>query len=268
MPVQTTYATKPASRAAGMVANAFGPPQYVSRPLSTRQLEEITFGDDGGAELYTVTIDGVEVANYTSTGTNTATQLRDEIYNDLVAAGIVTEQVSTDKLLIEAPGDDAADDFTIALSAVSGTFSKTQLVAHGQEVPFGLGLVRDDRAPSGGPRKCRLPRLATDVTGGLFLGVAAQNVMREPNVNGWPHQSMPNILRVGHIYVVVEAPAAGAGTEGKNLFMRHASGAGGTQLGAFREDADSASAVAVPGLRAMEDWTAAGTVLAEFIPQT
>ena len=259
MTVQASYPATPPARAAGMVVNTFGPPQYISRPLSTRQLEQLTFGTTDG--LYTVTIDGVEVANYTAS-TDTATVIRDAVLADLLVAGIVAEAVSTDKLIIEAPGDDASDEFVIAISVVA-SYAAAQLVAHASEVPFGLGLVRDDRAPAGGPRKCRLPRLATDVTAGMFLGVAASHTMSEPNAGGWPHLSMPNILRVGHIYVVVED----VGIEGAPLFLRHATGTG-TQIGAFRDDADSASCVAIPGLRALESWSAGGVVAAEYFPQT
>lgn len=262
MTVQTTTETKPATRAAGMVADDFGPPQFISRVLATRQLEEITLGDDGAAETYTITIDSVEVASFASSGSNTAEELVDALLSDLITSGIVAEKVGTTQILIEAPGDGADDGFVIALSTAVGTYDLVQLVAHAQEVAFGLGLVRDDRAP-GTERRARLPRLATDVTAGLFLGVATQDTMREPNASGWPHLSMPKILRKGHIYVTVED----TGIEGAPLFLRHATGTG-TVIGEFRDDADTASCVAIPGLRAMEDWSAAGVIEAEFIPQT
>lgn len=260
--VQTSYPVAPPSRAAGLVASTFGSPEFISRPLSTRQLEEITIADDGGAELYTITIDSVEVANFTSSGSNTAEEIVDELMTDLLASGIVAEKVGTTIILIEAPGDGEDDGFVIVLSSVTGDFDLVQLVAHAQEVAFGLGLVRDDRAP-GTEVRARLPRLATDVTAGLFLGVASKDTMREPNAGGWPHLSMPKILRVGHIFVVVED----TGLEGQNLFVRHAVDTG-DQIGAFRNDIDTASCVAVPGLRAMETWTAAGVIKAEFFPQT
>lgn len=257
--VQSSYPLAPPTRAAGLVVNTFGEPQFISRALSTRQLEELTFGTTDGT--YTVTIDGVLVATFTSSS-DTATAIRDEILTDLVGAGIVAVAVSTDKLTIEAPGDGVDDGFVIAISVVT-TYAIVQLIEHAQEVPFGLGLVRDDQAP-GSERRARLPRLATDVTAGLFLGIAAKNVMNEPNANGWAHLSMPDIMRVGHIYVTVE----GTGVEGANLFVRHASGGGGTQLGAFRVGTDTSTAVAVPGLRALEDWSAGGVLAAEFFPQT
>lgn len=264
MPIQTTVETKPASRAAGMVADSFGPSQFLSRALATRQFEEITIGDDGAAETYTITIDSVEVASFASSGSNTAEELVDALLSDLITSGIVAEKVGTTKIVIEAPGDGADDGFVIAISTAVGTYDLVQLVEHAQEVAFGLGLVRDDRAP-GSERRARLPRLASDVSAtGLFLGVAAQDTMREPSATGWPHLSMPKILRQGHIYVTVE----GSGVEGAPLFVRHASGGGGSVLGAFRDDTDTSTAVAVPGLRAMEDWSVGGIIEAEISPQT
>lgn len=260
--VQTSYPTAPPSRAAGLVANTFGSPEFISRVLSTRQLEQITIGDDGAAETYTITIDGVEVASFATSGSNTAEQIVDALLSDLITSGIVAEKVGTTIILIDAPGDGVDDGFVIVLSTAVGTFAVAQLVAHGQEVAFGLGLVRDERAPAG-EQRARLPRLSTDVTAGLFLGVAAMDTMREPNASGWPHLSMPKILRVGHIFVIVED----TGLEGENLFVRHAVDTG-DQIGAFRNDIDTASCVAVPGLRAMEKWTAAGVIKAEFFPQT
>lgn len=260
MTVQTTTEVKPASRAAGMIVSPFGPTQFISRPLATRQLEELTFGTTDGT--YTVTIDGVLVATFTSSS-DTAEAIRDEILSDLVASGIVAEEgTSVAKLIIEAPGDGPDDGFVIAISVVT-TYAIVQLVEHAQEVPFGLGLVRDDRAP-GTERRVRLPRLATDVTSGGFSGIAAMDTMNEPNALGWPHLSMPGIMRQGHIYVLVE----GSGVEGAPLFVRHASGGGGTQLGTFRVGTDSTTAVAVPGLSSREDWSADGIIEAEYLPQT
>lgn len=256
--MQTTFNTSPARAFAGMHATTF-PFGFISRALATKQLEQLTFGTTNGT--YTVTINGVVVATFVASS-NTATQIRDDILADIQAsaAPVRASALSTDKLLIEKA--DYGSDFTIAISTVSG-YSKSQLVAQNATAPFGAGVVRDDRAPLSG-KQCRLPRLATDVTSGLFLGVLAANTGNSPAVGGWPDESIPDILRMGHIYVLVE----GTGTEGAPLFMRYAAGAGGSQLGAFRADADTSTAVAIPGMRALETWTASGIVLAELYPQT
>lgn len=260
MPIQTTYSETPPSRRVGGLVDSFGPPQFEgNHVLATRQLEHLTWDTDDGT--YTITIDGVVVASFAASS-DTDTEIGDQLVADLLAAGIVHERIDADELYIEAPGDDADDGFAIAIASISN-YVKTQVLAHGQEVPFGCGLVADERAPAG-QKKCRLPRVATDVTAGLFLGVAYGNVAREPNAGGWPHQSIPDILRVGRIYVLAE----GAGTRGANLAVRHAPGAAGTQLGAFGVGTDTSTRVAVPGLRALEDFTGGGAVAAEYFPQT
>lgn len=258
MSVQTTYSLTRTRAFAGMVADSFHH-EYLSRVLATQQIEELTFGATDGT--YTVTVDGVEVANYVASS-NTATEIRDAIKVDIdaSAAPVTTKSVSTNKLQLKK-NDFTTTGFTIAISTVSG-YSKSQLVAQGATVPFGVGLCRDDDAPTGGER-CRLPRVSADVTAG-FLGIAASDVSEMAASGGWQPGSIPKLMHRGHIWVVVE----GAVAELAQLYCRFASGAGGTQLGAFRADADSASAAAVVGLRALEPCSGAGICLAEYIPNT
>lgn len=258
--MQTTYPLRPARSKAGMHADTF-PFGFISRALATRQTEEVTFGTTDGT--YTVTVDGVLLATYVA-ASKTATQIRDAVLALVQAAGggVVATASSTNKMLLDNL-DNEDVGFVLAVSTVAG-YSVAHLVAQGEAVPFGVALVADDRAPVTG-LLCRLPRLATDVTGGRFLGVAAANTANEPHaLAGWPNKSMPDILRTGHIYVLAE----GTGVEGVTLFTRFAAGGGGSQLGAWRADADTASAVVVPGCRALESWSAAGPVLAEVTPQT
>lgn len=258
MAVQTTYSLTRTRAVAGMVADSFLH-EHLSRVLATQQLEELTFGTTDGT--YTVTVDGVVVATYAASG-NTATQIRDEIYNDIVAsaAPVTATKVSTNKLQLKK-NDFAATGFTIAISSVSG-YSKTQLVGQGTVVPFGVGLCRDDDSPVSGYR-CRLPRVAADVTAG-FLGIAAFDSTEPYTAGGWQPGSIPRLVHRGHIWCVTE----GAIAELAQMYCRFAAGAGGTQLGAFRADADSATAAAVVGLRALESCSGAGIVLAEYIPNT
>lgn len=258
MAVQTTYSLNRTRAVAGMVADS-SQHEYLSRVLATQQLEELTFGTTDGT--YTVTVDSVEVANFVASG-NTATQIRDAIKADIdaSAAPVTTTSVSTNKLQLKK-NDFAATGFTIAISTVSG-YSKSQLVGQGTVVPFGVGLCRDDDSPVSGYR-CRLPRVAADVSAG-FLGIAALDSTEPYVAGGWQPGSIPKLMHRGHIWCVTE----GAIAELAPMYCRFASGAGGTQLGAFRGDADSASAGAVVGLRALESCSGAGIVLAEYIPNT
>jgi hypothetical protein len=256
--VQTSYSNTRTRAVAGMVANSI-PAEYISRVLATQQLEELTFGTTDGT--YTVTINGVVVGTFAASS-NTAAQIRDNIYDDIVAsaAPVTATKVSTNKLQLKK-NDFADTGFTIAISTVSG-YSKTQLVGQGTTVPFGVGLCRDDDSPVSGYR-CRLPRVSADVTAG-FLAIAAWDSSEPYAVGGWQPGSLPKLLHKGHIWCVTE----GAIGELAQMYCRFAAGAGGSQLGAFRADADSASAAAVVGLRAIESCSGAGIVLAEYVPNT
>jgi hypothetical protein len=62
------------------------------------------------------------------------------------------------------------------------------------------------------------------------------------------------LLRAGEIIVYGEE----ALTEGDALYVRIASGSGGSDLGAFRNDSDSSTCVLIPGATVMRNSTAAG----------
>lgn len=98
----------------------------------------------------------------------------------------------------------------------------------------------------------------TIATAGLFnypgmLGAAATTA---DYVDG---EEVP-VLSMGGIWVYSEQ----AVTDGAPVYLRTASGAGGAVLGAFRTDADTATAVLVPGAYFKRDSAAAGAAWAEF----
>ena len=110
-------------------------------------------------------------------------------------------------------------------------------------VGFGLGLAQG----SGADGRCKLPAASGDVTN-LFLGISALVQTKEqpyPSLSGpvqYPAGSDIAIMRKGRIWVQVEEAVVPMGP----VFCRFASGAGGTQLGAFRTSADTATAAQVP----------------------
>jgi hypothetical protein len=69
-------------------------------------------------------------------------------------------------------------------------------------------------------------------------------------------------LQQGHIWVYSET----AVTDRAPVYCRIASGAGGSVLGAFRTDADTATAILVPNARFHRDSTAAGAAWVRFGP--
>lgn len=85
-------------------------------------------------------------------------------------------------------------------------------------------------------------------------------VAATPAGAGVPPKYPVNVLKRGRIWVSVEQ----AVTPASNVFVRHTAGAGGTQKGAFRTDADTATAVQVTnGMRFLTSTTGAGLAVLE-----
>lgn len=79
-----------------------------------------------------------------------------------------------------------------------------------------------------------------------FLGVATYLMSLEPNVTGTTEYAigdMVNFVKRGDIWVAVEVAVA----VGDPAFIRYTANGGNTQLGAFRNDADTARAFQIPG---------------------
>lgn len=128
------------------------------------------------------------------------------------------------------------------------------------KVAIAFGLFVHYKVSDGTPF-CNIPAATGDVTSGRGLGFAILDTAREPNAAlGYAAGDPVNIIRKGHIWLAVEDSAV----EGAAVFVRFATGTG-TVLGAIRSDADTATAVALPGavFRSTQA-TASGLVLVEL----
>lgn len=114
-------------------------------------------------------------------------------------------------------------------------------------VPFGVAVVQ-----GAADNECALPAASTDVTGqGKLLGLALVDMSVESQALGGS-QTVPEylqgqmvaVLKKGRAWVTVEE----AVTPASPVFVRFATGTG-TQLGAFRASADTATAVQAAGWR-------------------
>lgn len=114
-----------------------------------------------------------------------------------------------------------------------------------EAIAFGLGVTREAGAADDRPPGASLPDAAGDVTSGLFLGIARADTTIEQAATpiGYATDQEFGFVRMGHVWVNAEPVVA----LGDPLFIRHAAGGGGSQLGASRNDADTASAARVPG---------------------
>ena len=127
------------------------------------------------------------------------------------------------------------------------------------DVPFGVALAQG--AADG---QCKLPAASGDIA--KILGVAALVQTKEqplPSASGPVVYKMGSdiaLMRKGRIYVKVEEAVSAMDA----VFIRFASGGGGTQLGAFRKSADTASAAQVSGAVYRTSAGANGFAVVEF----
>lgn len=105
----------------------------------------------------------------------------------------------------------------------------------------------------------KLPAAAADINKPAAMGIVPWDQSREGG-SDWPALRPTPVMRRGRIWVTAE----GAIARWTHPFIRHASGAGGTELGSFRGDADTATATQCPWVLALTDATAGALVLVEI----
>lgn len=125
---------------------------------------------------------------------------------------------------------------------------------------YGILVVRDAANVGGFDQlAAKAPSLTTDISVmGSPIGVVLADQARAQNPAvasaQYPINSAVPVLRKGRVWVSAET----AMTDGANPFVRFAAGAGGSQLGAFRNDADTASAVQMSSGQALVRGTTSG----------
>lgn len=125
------------------------------------------------------------------------------------------------------------------------------------EIPFGLGVVGDSASGQLANRQAaKLPTSATD----MFLGVGLRNHHSDTALGATVSGPKPGrdfeVAYDGEVLVKVESAVVKDG----RAFMRFADGAGGTQKGVFRANADTNTAVELKGCYFMESGAAGSLV--------
>lgn len=125
-------------------------------------------------------------------------------------------------------------------------------------IPFGRFVVKH-----GDDRRVKLPTTTGEVTDN-GEGIAIQDWSSEQIDNGleagYPLKSAVSVMRQGRCWVKVEEAVA----KGDPVFVRFAAGAGGTGLGGIRKSADTATAVAMPGLKFVTSAALGGLAIVEI----
>lgn len=126
------------------------------------------------------------------------------------------------------------------------------------EMPFGVWGMR-----GAADNKALLPASSGAQIIGCLMHDMEYAVPTELGVLGLKRYIPGAWMTRGRIYVLTEQ----AVNKGDQVFARYAASGNGTQLGASRKDADSASAVAIPGCYYHTSTTAAGIAVVQVLIQ-
>lgn len=158
-------------------------------------------------------------------------------------------------------GVQVAETFATA-DAGNETFTTAGYVQELVSVAF----AADSMSGAGGTVKIGVAVLEATINLQDFIGVAQYDAAKEPfdtvgtDAAEFGDKDTINVLRRGAIWVTTENACVAEG----DVFVRIAAGAGGTQLGAFRSDADTATAVQVTGARWGRDSAIGGLNILEM----
>ena len=105
----------------------------------------------------------------------------------------------------------------------------------------------------------KLPAAAADVSKPAAMGITVYDQTREGG-SDWPALRPTPVMRRGRVWVLAEGDL----TRWTHPFVRHAAGAGGTELGSFRGNADTATATQCPWVIVLTDAAAGALALVEI----
>jgi len=212
----------------------------------------------GIGTVWSYTVNGILVS-YTGVSGDTALSIRDgliKVHRALASLETVaTANPSGSKVRLTAfvPGT----GFTAL--AVTNT-SVGAITANGtpQTIPFGSAVVKRTGAGTT-DQSAMLP----SGSGQLFLGVAERIHSNVDPVNATDVITPGSVMTVGRrgLYIVA---VEGAVAVGDPVYFRHASGAGGTVLGAWRNSSDTSSATQVTQAIFRSSTVGADTAVVEF----
>lgn len=133
-------------------------------------------------------------------------------------------------------------------------------ISFGRFVHQVAGGGADDRPP-----RVALPTATGEVTGTTQVGFSLKDTTLEATVaGGYAVDDELTVLRNGRIWMLAED----AVSFGDAVFVRFAAGGGGALLGSVRSNADTATAVALPGAWFRSTTAGADFVVVEYRPQT
>lgn len=233
----------------------------VSKTNATRQLNHVLVATAVNSAVYSLLInDGVnaaDTATYTADGSATVAEIATGLISAVDALGLNVNAIAIDSDEFYLESTVSEQGFTV--SSTGDTPAHLTLSAYlvqNQEIPFGRVVCYDSRL---GDDFCRLPRLSTDLSGNLALGIAHRDSSKAPNANGYADGSIIPILRKGRVWMIAEDAVSAGGA----VYVRYSAGAGEYQ-GAVRSDADGSDAAVLSGARFYSSAGAGELVIVEL----
>lgn len=145
--------------------------------------------------------------------------------------------------------------FAGMLGEISFKRVSTGVNAQGAAIPFGVAVTK-----ATGDGNYDLPNAAGDKVYGIVLHSHDVDQRDLTGTQGVPVSAPFNLLEEGVAFVAVEEAVA----DGDPVYARFATGAGGTQLGAFRKSADTTTAGLVKGAKFRSTAAAGGLAMVSF----
>lgn len=295
MTVQASYSQRPSEAVLGQLATAFEP--YKATAKAARGLIKAGYGvfrvpgAPGGTGVgaglnpgsaFHIPSPGVAAdvdAIITAITSSTSVQTFSGVALNGVVGGTEMQPARKVTLVLNSDADWLATNATLTgVNHLGQTVVETLAIPAGgnttltstNDYRFVTSLVIPVQDGTAGTATVGVSALGTiDLT--TFLGAAMRQPMKTTlataNLYGYPGvssnavtadyidaESVP-VLTAGGIWVYSESATAG---EEENVYVRVAAGAGGSVLGAFRTDADTASAVLIPGAKFKRASAAAG----------
>ena len=148
-----------------------------------------------------------------------------------------------------------ATEMPVARAGHVADLSNTDIISRLAEDAAGAGAGRLVVAGTDAENQAVAPTATGDVTGGDALGVVKYDATKEPARtaaalaagNEFDIEDTLPVVQKGRVWVLCDAGATIVANTA--AFVRFASGAGGSVLGAFRQNADTATAVALPNAK-------------------
>jgi hypothetical protein len=180
----------------------------------------------------------------TVVGTTNCTVAQTAVSTTVIAAGLVTRIAAGEALTVTSNAAIVTVIGTVvgtAFTAVGTTNCSVAVVNHNASaIPFGVFVSVDINDEN----NCKLPAVATDVTGRGALGFSEFTNTRENTDEGWKINADVNYVRKGTIWAVAEEAMLMTDT----VYVRHtANGTGKLVIGAVRNDNDSSTCAALDG---------------------